>query len=210
MIGIYDYTVILTYLSVCSGVSGIFLAFNDRPFFAIVCLMLSGLLDMFDGKVARTKKRNNKEISFGIQLDSLADIICFGVLPVAIGYACGMREWFYFPIFFIFVLGALIRLAHFNVNEEEVIKTKTHSTVLTGLPTTAVALIIPLIYSLKAFTVDYFAYIYAVSLIVIGFLFVLNKQFIAKPNNNKMIIFIFIGILELLLIVSGFKSWIIG
>lgn len=208
MIGIYDYTVILTYLSVVSGISGILLAINGHPFFAVVCLMLSGLLDMFDGKVARLKKRSKKEVSFGIQLDSLADIICFGVLPIVIGYACGLTQWYVAPIFFIFVLGALIRLAHFNVNEEEVVKTKSHSTVLTGLPTTAVALILPLIYSLKAFTGEYFAYIYGASLLIIGFLFVLNKQFITKPNNTKMLLFIIVGILELLLIVAGFKLWL--
>ena len=98
MIGIYDYTVILTYLSVCFTVSGLWFAFNEHPFFAVLCLMASGLCDSFDGKVARTKKnRTENEVNFGIQIDSLADLMAYGLLPVAIGYAIGMNEWYYLP-----------------------------------------------------------------------------------------------------------------
>src|SRR5574344_1553992 len=92
MIGYYDYTVILTYLSVCSGITGMAFAFTHHPFLAIVCLMVSGLCDMFDGKVARTKKRDQKRIQYGIQIDSLADIISFGVLPIIIGLSIGMTN----------------------------------------------------------------------------------------------------------------------
>ena len=77
MIGFYDYTVILTYLGFASGVFGILCAIKDPKhlFPAIFCLMFSGLCDMFDGKVARTKKkRTTEEKHFGIQLDSLSDL----------------------------------------------------------------------------------------------------------------------------------------
>ena len=61
MIGYYNYTVILTYMSLVSSVLGIFLSMGVgnigiHPEYAIICLMVSGLCDMFDGKVARTKK----------------------------------------------------------------------------------------------------------------------------------------------------------
>lgn len=208
MIGIYDYTVILTYLSVCSAITGIFFSFNGYTFYAVICLMLSGLFDMFDGKVARTKKRNQKEINFGIQIDSLADILAFGILPVCIGYSIGLNKWYYLPICFIFILGALIRLAHFNVNEEEIAMTKEgRSMSFIGLPTTSVALILPFIYALKKIIDVNFAYIYAGALFIIGFLFVLKANFIRKPDNKKMILFIIIGILELILIL-GIRAWL--
>ncbi len=208
MIGIYDYTVILTYLSICSAVTGIFAAFSGHSFLALTCLMFSGLFDMFDGKVARTKKRNQAEINYGIQIDSLADIIAFGILPICIGYSIGMDKWYYLPICFIFTLGALIRLAHFNVNEEEVAKTTTgRSTSFVGLPTTSVALIIPFIYILKIWTNNYFKYIYAATLLIIGFLFVLKANFIKKPDNKKMFLFIIVGVFELALII-GIKIWL--
>ena len=82
MIGFYDYTVLLTYMGFISGMTGIVLAINGQIFPAIICLMFSGLCDMFDGRVARTKKRRTtEERHFGIQLDSLSDLVCFGVLP---------------------------------------------------------------------------------------------------------------------------------
>ena len=71
MIGFYDYTVILTYISFASSISGIFLATRGHFNWAIFCLAFSGLCDMFDGKIARTKKnRTEDEKRFGIQIDS--------------------------------------------------------------------------------------------------------------------------------------------
>lgn len=208
MIGIYNYTVILTYLSVCSAVLGTFFAFSGNSLGAVICLMLSGLFDMFDGKVARTKKREQSEINYGIQIDSLADMIAFGILPVAIGFSVGLTKWYYLPIAFIFSLGALIRLAHFNVNEEIIAKTeKKRSMSFVGLPTTSVALIIPFVYYLKHFVGTLFPYVYAGSLLIIGILFVLNAKFVKKPDNKTMFSFILIGIAELILIVLGYKLW---
>ena len=86
MIGVYDYTVLATYLSLAFGVSGILAAMNGSPYSALLCLMVSGLLDAFDGRIARTKKnRTEQEKRFGIQIDSLNDVVCFGVLPGVIG-----------------------------------------------------------------------------------------------------------------------------
>lgn len=83
MIGFYDYTVIMTYISVVSSMIGIFCAVTDHISAAVCCLAFSGLCDMFDGKIARTKKnRTEEEKCFGIQIDSLADIVCFGILPI--------------------------------------------------------------------------------------------------------------------------------
>lgn len=209
MIGIYNYTVILTYLSVCSAVLGVLLSFEGKPFGAIVCLMVSGLFDMFDGKVARTKKRTNKEVNFGIQIDSLSDIIAFGILPVAIGYSIGMNKWYFLPIAFLYVLGALIRLAHFNVNEEEVAKTKQgRSTSFIGLPTTSVALIFPVVFYFKKLFPNHFSYIYAAALLIISLLFVINAKFINKPDNKKMFLLILIGIFELAILVLGYRLWL--
>ena len=56
MIGIYNYTVVLTYMSLCSSVFGMTQAIHGHFKIAIFCLALSGLCDMFDGKVARSRK----------------------------------------------------------------------------------------------------------------------------------------------------------
>lgn len=100
MLGFWDYTVILTYLSFASGGIGIFLAASMQLKWAVFCLACSGLLDMFDGKVARTKKnRTADEKNFGIQIDSLCDLVCFGVLPMMICYQSGMRRRFSMAVY---------------------------------------------------------------------------------------------------------------
>ena len=76
MIGFYNYTVILTYMSLISAITGMTFAHAGVFGAAIFCLALSGFFDMFDGKVARRKKdRTDDEKLFGIQLDSLS--ACF-------------------------------------------------------------------------------------------------------------------------------------
>ena len=83
MIGYYNYTVWLTYLSLISAALGIGASLHGigHPYIGIFFLMLSGLCDAFDGRVARRKKdRTEEEKKFGIQIDSLADLVAFGVL----------------------------------------------------------------------------------------------------------------------------------
>ena len=68
MLGVYDYTVVLTYVSVLISMGGMLFSLNGCPKMAV-----SGFCDMFDGKIARTKKnRTEVEKRFGIQIDSLA------------------------------------------------------------------------------------------------------------------------------------------
>ena len=82
MIGFYDYTVLATYAATALGVTGMFQAVERRHLTAVFCLLAAGLLDCFDGRIARTKKdRSRRQQSFGIQIDSLNDVLCFGALP---------------------------------------------------------------------------------------------------------------------------------
>ena len=144
MIGFYDYTVVLTYLSMISATTGIMLCLNDigHPYLGMFFLMFCGLCDAFDGKVARTKKDRTEQMKkFGIQIDSLSDLVAFGVLPACIGIAMlrSSIEFSIFPDFkflhladkpaitkilltataVLYALAAMIRLAYFNVTEEE-------------------------------------------------------------------------------------------
>jgi len=205
MIGYYNYTVILTYLSLVSSVAGIFFTMGigklgSHPEYAIICLMVSGLCDMFDGKVARTKKdRTESEKQFGIQIDSLCDCICFGVLPSVIGYSVGMKSWLDIPVLVMFPLCAVIRLAYFNVSEEERQKeTSETRKVYEGLPVTSVSLILPLIYSFhKDIGEVCFPDVYGCSLFIIAIAFITRFK-VKKPTMKTMMTFIGIGVLELI------------
>lgn len=205
MIGYYNYTVILTYMSLVSSVIGMFLALGvngepPHPEYAIICLMVSGLCDMFDGKVARTKKdRTESEKKFGIQIDSLCDAVCFGLLPVVIGYSIGMRDICDLPILVLFPLCAVIRLAYFNVAEEErQKKTAEVRKTYEGLPVTSVALILPVVYSFhKDIGYDNFPMVYGTALLVIAIAFITRFK-VKKPSMRTMLSFIGIGVAELI------------
>lgn len=203
MIGYYNYTVILTYMSLVSSVLGMFFAMgmsgNVNPEYAIICLMISGLCDMFDGKVARTKKnRSESEKQFGIQIDSLCDAVCFGVLPSVIGYSVGMKSWCDVPVLVMFPLCAVIRLAYFNVAEEERQKqTSDVRKVYEGLPVTSVALILPLLYSFhKDIGSEWFPTVYGGALLIIAVAFITRFK-VKKPTMKTMITFIVVGAVEM-------------
>ncbi len=191
-------------MSLISSIMGMFFAagfggVSSHPDYAIICLMVSGLCDMFDGKVARTKKdRTESEKKFGIQIDSLCDAVCFGVLPSVIGYSIGMRDWGDLPILVLFPLCAIIRLAYFNVAEEDrQKKTSENRKVYEGLPVTSVALILPLLYSFHKDIGDWFPEVYGGALLVIAIAFITRFK-VKKPSMRTMLCFIGVGVGELI------------
>lgn len=146
MLGVYNYTVILTYLGALVSFTGIFFALEGNFKSALICLMISGVCDMFDGKIASTMARTPQEKRFGIQIDSLSDLICFGVLPSIIVCRMAAENPWSLGIGQIYLLCALIRLAWFNVDEEErQSHTQQPRSVYLGLPVTTVALLLPLL-----------------------------------------------------------------
>ncbi len=153
LLGFYHYGVILTYLSVVSAIFGICFSvggFGDRmPWAGVFCLLFSGICDSFDGRVARTRKnRTPEDLLFGERIDSLSDVIAFGVAPTMIGYGMGLNQIWMIPIYALFVLGALCRLAYFDVTEETRMKqgAKGPRKYYEGMPVTNVSFIIPIAY----------------------------------------------------------------
>ncbi len=218
MIGFYDYTVVLTYLSLLSAGTGIVITLSGlgHPYLGTFFLLFCGLCDAFDGKVARTKKdRTDMERSFGIQLDSLADVVAFGVLPACIGVAMLQTSnlpailgdlgifgliitVLIYALLMVYILAALIRLAYFNMLEEERTKTETEPVkYYTGLPVTTAALIFPSVALLRFVLKDVadISWFYFVAVLVTGFLF-LSKLQIKKAGMTGILIMIGIGALE--------------
>lgn len=224
MIGFYDYTVILTYLSLLSAGMGIFVSLSGQghPFYAMFCLMFCGLCDAFDGMVAKTKKnRTPMEKKYGIQIDSLSDVIAFGVLPACIGAALFRRSEmlnrlcttadgkssflyiFLHAVLVLYILAALIRLAYFNVTEEmrqEVEGDKARSE-YTGLPVTSAALILPVV-----MIIDFLCRSVDLGLIYFAVIILMSLAFLLKFKIRKLglkgvLFLIGIGVIEGLLLV---------
>lgn len=193
-IGVYDYTVILTYIGLISSVFGMTQAIHGDYKAAILCLAFSGVCDTFDGRIARTKKdRTEDEKNFGIQLDSLCDVVCFGIFPALICYLLGVRGLLGLIIVFFYCLCAVIRLAFFNVIEtkrqqDEGGCNKTYR----GLPVTSISFILPLAFWLQ-FVLPELAFLVLLHLIlaVVGFLFILDFR-LRKPSLKTILIMIVI------------------
>ncbi len=227
MIGFYDYTVVLTYLSLLSAGTGIVLSLSGEghPFMGMFCLLLCGLCDAFDGMVARTKKnRTSIEKNYGIQIDSLSDVVAFGVLPACIGSAlfrrsemlrslgaawgAGPVKWVAFllhAILILYILAALIRLAYFNVTEElrqETEGEKARKEYL-GLPVTSAALVFPMVLLIDFLckSVDLGLLYFGIT-VLMGFAFLLKFK-VKKPGLRGLLIMIGIGALEGLLLILG-------
>ena len=225
MIGFYNYTELLTYLSLISANLGIIISLSGKghPYFSVFFLLFCGLCDAFDGKVARIKKdRSPTERKFGIQIDSLSDLVAFGVLPACIGYSIMMRspiidmaEKVYggksrvfatciaFIIIVLYVLAAMIRLAYFNVTEEERQKTESGTRkYFVGLPVTSAALIFPFIMLLNYVTPYDVTPMYMGTMVLCCLAFVSRIQ-IKKPGFKGTMVMVGIGVIEFLLILAG-------
>ena len=231
MIGVYDYTVILTYLSLLSAGTGIVvsLAGSGHPYLGCFFLLFSGLCDAFDGKVARMKKdRTRIEQNFGIQVDSLSDLVAFGMLPACIGTAlirtspflhwmldgrlgtwqARTVQFVIHAVLLLYVLAAMIRLAYFNVTEEERQKTEGGARkVYTGLPVTSAALIFPLVLLVNYIVPMDITLVYMGVALVTGFLF-LSRIRIPKPGTRGLLIMVLAGTVECVLL--GLRYWLKG
>ncbi len=212
MIGVYDYTVLLTYMSLISGSLGIFVSLSGlgHPYYGVFFLLFCGLCDAFDGKVASTKKkRTDDEKRFGIQIDSLSDLVAFGILPAAIGVAMYHRsfflnhlphkmvlDFFIYGFLALYALAALIRLAYFNVQEETRQKReKGKRKEYVGLPVTSSALIFPFVMLLQFLSPMDMTLVYFLAIIVTGICF-LSKFKVKKFEMKGILILVLIGAIE--------------
>ena len=151
LLGYYNYTVVLTYIGMLMGFLGILCILDNCPEKSVICLMLAGVCDMFDGTVASTRKRTRQEKTFGIQIDSLSDLLCFGALPAILIYSLDKGNMMVTAVSSFYVLCTLIRLAYFNVDEQERQEQETGSrSIYYGLPVTTSALIVPIAYDVSS------------------------------------------------------------
>lgn len=196
MIGYYNYTVYLTYIGMLSSTVGIMLAIGGNIRAAVFCLLLSGLCDMFDGIVARTKKnRTDEEKRYGIQLDSLSDVICFGVFPTVLGYCAGATKPWQLAVMAFFALAGLIRLAYYNVTEEtrqqETSEKRKH---YLGVPITSSALTVPVVFCFRKLLGGSFPLVYTLILLLNGLCFILPVQ-VKKPGRAGLTAMLVIGLI---------------
>jgi CDP-diacylglycerol---serine O-phosphatidyltransferase len=103
----------VTAMALCTGLSGAWFALQGRFDAALIAVLVAGVLDALDGRIARLLKGESR---FGAELDSLSDVIAFGVTPALILYIWALQHMnrFGWTICAFFVLCAALRLARFN------------------------------------------------------------------------------------------------
>lgn len=129
-----------TMANLAFGMLSIFHSILGEFTYAVIFLLLAVLFDYLDGKIARLMKQGFTD--FGKQLDSLSDLISFGVGPAVFAYCLGLQSPVAIIILIFFVVCGLLRLARFNVTKMKHFE---------GVPITTSGYIVPLIYFLNVY-----------------------------------------------------------
>ena len=188
----------LTLIGVCIGLTSIRFALDEKFEFAIIAIIFAALFDWLDGRIARLIKGTSE---VGKELDSLADVISFGVAPAFIMYFWKLNELgrFGWLLCLIYVSCVALRLARFNVNSNQ--EPSWRDNFFEGVPSPAGGILVltPLIVSITNF--DYINLNY--DIIVPTFFIVTSLLLISKfPSysfkkiviQRKTTIFLLFGI----------------
>ena len=189
----------LTLIGVCIGLTSIRFALDEKFEFAIIAIILAALIDGLDGRIARLIKGTSK---VGKELDSLTDMISFGVAPAFIMYfwklnTLGRFGWL---VCLIYVICVALRLARFNINSNQ--EPSWRDNFFEGVPSPAGGILVltPLIISLTNF--DYISINY--NIVVPAFFVITSLLLISKfPSysfkkiviQRKTTIFLLFGII---------------
>ncbi len=166
----------LTLIGVCIGLTSIRFALDGRFEFAIIAIIFAALIDGLDGRIARLIKGTSK---VGKELDSLTDMISFGVAPAFIMYfwklnSLGRFGWL---LCLVFVICVALRLARFNVNSNQ--ESSWRDNFFEGVPSPAGGILVltPLIISLSGLNFIKFNYDLIVPIFFIVTSFLLISKF---------------------------------
>ena len=150
----------VTITSICFGITSIRYALNDQWDIAVTFIIISGLLDVLDGRLARYLDATSE---FGAQLDSLADFVNFGIAPAIILYLWELTHinikglgW---GLTLLYIICTAIRLARFNSDLSAPNKPEWKDRFFTGIPSPAAAYLV-LMPIMISFNVDIQAYIH--------------------------------------------------
>jgi len=123
----------ITAAALCAGLTGIRFAIDGEWSFAILAVVLAGVLDGIDGRIARLL---NAQSRFGAELDSLADSLSFGVAPALILFLWSLQDWPRFGWFaaLAFAISCALRLARFNARIDVDDQPHKSAGFLTGVP----------------------------------------------------------------------------
>ena len=194
VVGIYRKCDLVTLLGLIFSITGIVFAYLDNVMFAMIALILAAICDAFDGVVARKHKYTDKQKTYGTELDSLADVVSFAILPMLIVISLSKSYIYTYIASGIYVVCSVIRLAYFNTLS---ITKEDNPKEFIGFPVPTIVFILPILYfvltTIKV-NIDYI--IYPSLLIVMSLLYILPFKIKKFTTREK----IFISVLGILVI----------
>ncbi|MCL2049486.1 MAG: CDP-alcohol phosphatidyltransferase family protein [Defluviitaleaceae bacterium] len=173
----------ITLLGLLFSLAGCFFALNGNIRLGIIFLIISGICDLFDGAVARKIERTDLEKAYGGQLDSIVDAVSFGIAPAAIVLSSAGAEWYALLVYAFYIACVVSRLAYFSAAAVPNVPPEHYQ----GLPTTYIALILPIVMLFRS------SFASIIALAAVGLLFVLNIK-VPKPRGIWYILFPLIAI----------------
>jgi len=207
---------ILTLVGVCIGLTSIKFAFDGKFELSIIAVIVAGIIDGLDGRIARLIKGTSK---VGKELDSLTDVISFGVAPAFIMYFWSLSEigrlgWL---ISLIYVICVALRLARFNVNSEGEASWKDNF--FEGIPSPAggILVLMPLIYSfseIQFFNPNYKIIVpilfISISILLISKIPTYSLKKIVVPRSTTIFLLLVVVLYFGLLLIYTFNTLIVS
>ncbi len=168
----------LTLTGLMLSLFSVIFAIQQNFYAALICLIYSGIVDMFDGVVARKIQRTELQAEVGKNLDSLVDICSFGFAPAIFAYCYGLRDALSIAVLMVYVAANVLRLAYFNSTG---LASEGNNEYFTGLPVTYAALFIPL-----SFLVSFFVPVATMKLVLAGMYLILAIAMVANFQMKKL------------------------
>lgn len=171
-----DFANTLTLLGLMFSYLSVIFAIHKQFYAALICMILSGIIDLFDGYVARKSQRTELQSQVGKQLDSIVDVCSFGFAPATFAYCFGLSDAISVVLLIVYVAMNALRLAYFNSTGLSIEGGEEY---FTGLPVTYAAMFIPLTFITSFFLAD------STVKLILDFLYLLLA--VAMVSNFKML-----------------------
>jgi CDP-diacylglycerol---serine O-phosphatidyltransferase len=179
--------VAVTLLGLVFSLSACIYALTGNIGLSMICFMISGLCDLFDGYLARKLNRTELQNQFGLHIDTVVDMASFGVTPVIIAICIGLSpDLLGNGIFIFYAVCAALRLSYFNVLGTTQDHPKSY---YVGLPVTFIALLFPLFYVVSMQWIGFIHIVHIQAFFLVVALLFISRIPVPKPKGAFYIIF---------------------
>lgn len=186
VIGYYNLANFVTLSGLACSLLACFMIKEENTFLAMLCLCLAALCDAMDGRIARaTPSVSKKGRFYGVQLDSLCDMVSFGAVPCFVAYRMGYDGTIDILLYMLFVICGAIRLANFNTDaasEGEPVRVK----YFTGIPIPFSAVLFPLLAIVHMLAGPMFI-LFRIAFLFVGVGYILRIR-VPKPSGKAQLI----------------------